>query len=271
MAGTRDLQALVAACAPLWAGEAEIVRTYWDSPRRTRRTDLRWIARQCHKELCDGVLSGLRRFETTLERSADAAGRRLALESFADLHDELAHYGVFADLYDALRGTDAPPLTLASLRDDWAWPENDVLMRLRAEHRRAHGVLGARAEVLTEGGCATLFAEGMRRRGRGGADDLIAEACRRVHDDEMRHMLHGAAGLDASGLGSAEWTLLTEMTTSQLRLRIRMRDAQFDHPVDTARRRALEAGAAAPLPVDLPLLARYAPSASRSRKAPIAS
>ena len=34
---------LVELSATLWAGEAEVVRTYWDSSVRTGETDLRWL------------------------------------------------------------------------------------------------------------------------------------------------------------------------------------------------------------------------------------
>ena len=40
-----DLQNLIKVSAPLWAGEAEVVRTYWDSPVRTLETDLLWLRR----------------------------------------------------------------------------------------------------------------------------------------------------------------------------------------------------------------------------------
>ncbi|MDE1904364.1 MAG: hypothetical protein KGI46_10945, partial [Alphaproteobacteria bacterium] len=44
------LQRLINLAAPYWAGEAEVVRTYWSSPQRTRSTDLLWLSRQCFKE-----------------------------------------------------------------------------------------------------------------------------------------------------------------------------------------------------------------------------
>src|SRR6185437_663246 len=45
-----NLRRLIDLNAPLWAGEAEIVRTYWTSPVRTLETDKLWIRRQCWKE-----------------------------------------------------------------------------------------------------------------------------------------------------------------------------------------------------------------------------
>ena len=50
MALSPELQRLIDLSAPLWAGEAEVVRTYWTSPARTLETDLLWIRRQCSKE-----------------------------------------------------------------------------------------------------------------------------------------------------------------------------------------------------------------------------
>ena len=38
-----QLKRLIAANAPLWAGEAEIARTYWTAPIRTIETDKKWL------------------------------------------------------------------------------------------------------------------------------------------------------------------------------------------------------------------------------------
>jgi len=54
MALSPELQRLIDVSAPLWAGEAEVVRTYWTSPVRTLETDLLWIRRQCSKEFSRG-------------------------------------------------------------------------------------------------------------------------------------------------------------------------------------------------------------------------
>src|SRR5688572_6805155 len=35
-----NLKNLIGVATPLWAGEAEVVRTYWTSPKRTLQTDL---------------------------------------------------------------------------------------------------------------------------------------------------------------------------------------------------------------------------------------
>lgn len=59
MAGSA-LQHLVARAAPLWAGEAEVVRSYWTWPRRSVETDMQWLARQSFKEFWG---SGVSKFD----------------------------------------------------------------------------------------------------------------------------------------------------------------------------------------------------------------
>jgi hypothetical protein len=200
------LDELVRRCEPFWVAEAELIRGYFDSSARTRGTDRAWIARQCHKELFDGYVARL------AEGDTDGA------------HEELDHHLRFAALHEALGGE---PLTAAALRTRWAWPENAELAELRARHVRRDPRIGARAQRFTEGGGGALYAEGMRLRGRGGADELIAEVCEAVHADEVKHRDSGVADLDDATLTTEGWTLLTELTLEQLRARLRMRAAQF--------------------------------------------
>jgi len=220
--------------ARLWAGEAEVVRSYFISPRRTRASDLLWIERQAFKELRDGV-------QVFAERC------RRGLDEAEMLRAELEHFRIFSALHEALRGPADAALDPETLRQHGDWPENAALRALRAEHVARHGPLGERAQRFTEGGYATLFSEGAKLRGRGGADDRIADACKRVLADELEHMRSGIAGLAHEGLDAAEWCVLTEISTAQLRARIHMRSAQFGHPLPSERIAALCAGACAPL------------------------
>ena len=50
MAVSARLEALIDVARPLWAGEAEVVRAYWESPVRSHEADLLWMRRQCSKE-----------------------------------------------------------------------------------------------------------------------------------------------------------------------------------------------------------------------------
>jgi hypothetical protein len=244
------LHALIAANAPLWAAEAEVVRSYWDSPVRTRETDLLWLLRQCYKEYWDGFVPPFDRLQQAIEGIDRQIDRRKVLDHARTLAEELAHYCAFADAYEALRVNDEPSVHPDLLKSEGNWPENVTLVELRAEHKRLHGELGRRAHFFTEGGYCTLYSEGMKLRGRGPAEDKIADACALVFDDEFGHMLFGIAGLGDHGLTDADWALLQEMTVVQMQLRIEMRNAQFSYPVPEDRIRRLKAGICEPMDFD---------------------
>lgn len=220
--------------ARLWAGEAEVVRAYFESPRRTRASDLVWIERQAFKELVDGVFAMLARHEQ---------GR----ESLAMVRSEAEHYRRFAALHESLRRPSDAPLDPQKLCVNGDWPENAALRALRAEHVAKHGKLGERALRFTEGGYAVLFAEGARRAGRGGADDAIAAVCAPILEEEREHMRAGFADLADGDLTPREWRLLGEIGAAQLRARIDMRNAQFGEPLAPERIAALCAGACEPI------------------------
>lgn len=240
------LRRVVAANAPLWAGEAAVFEAYWDSPARSRESDLLWLARQCRKELFDGVLPRLGALDG-MTRSLAAGTPRDALDELAaGITTELAHFRAFEAAYEALR-TPADPRLDAALLARVEWPENRALAALRARHRAEHGELGRRAEAFTEGGGCTLYTAGRARAGRGGADDAIAAACALVVEDEWDHMLSGIAGIDDEGLRDADWDLLASLTAEQGRSRIRMRNAQFGGPLGAEALRAAEAGSLPPL------------------------
>jgi hypothetical protein len=213
-------------------------------------SDLSWVARQAHKELFDGVVPRVGDVYAQIDRLGEDVSRDHLAVVLREASEELAHYCEFAGLYDALRGPADAPLTFASLRDDWAWQENTDLAALRRFHRDRHGPIGAKACALTEGGYGTIFVEGMRLRGRGGVDDLIADACARIYEEELRHMEEGLAGSGESELTDDEWALLTELTVEQLRLRIPMRNAQFGHVLSPERVREIQAGDVKPMPFD---------------------
>lgn len=248
-APSRGLRALVAANAPLWAGEAAVFEAYWDAPVRTRETDLVWLARQCRKELFDGVLPRVRTLDSRV-RDLGSGSERAELTALADgIQTEVAHFRAFAGVYDLLRTPADPPLDAARLAAA-EWPENRALAALRARHRDQHGALGRRAEAFTEGGYCTLYMSGCSLAGRGGIDDAIAAACAKVVDDEWDHMIAGIAGLEDETLSDADWALLASLTVEQGRLRIDMRNAQFGRPLAADELRNAKGGALPPLGFD---------------------
>lgn len=258
MAVSKKLAGLIDAVAPLFAGEAEVFRVYWDWPGRTRDTDRLWLLRQARKEVWDtplgdprGLFVGpLEDLLAALPRIDVEIPRAQVLDRLEGLYEEFSHYCAFADAYDALCDAGEQRLSPALLRDVPDWPENRALRDRRVAIRERHGAIGERACFFTEGGYCTMFSEGMRLAGRGGTDELIARACARVHDDEFGHMLKGIVGLDAEALSPAEWTLLTDLSVELQGLRIPMRNGQFGYPLSAARIAEIHAGDIAPIRFD---------------------
>ena len=179
-----------------------------------------------------------------------AAIRSSAPRRLEGIYEEFSHYCAFADAFDALCEEGETRLNPAMLRDAPDWPENQALRTRRVETKERHGAIGERACFFTEGGYCTMFSEGMRLAGRGGADDLIAAACAKVYDDEFGHMLKGIIGLDAETLDQAGWNLLTELSVELQRLRIPMRNSQFGHPLSESRIAEIYDGAIEPVRFD---------------------
>jgi hypothetical protein len=257
MAVSNNLRRLIDANAPLWAGEAEIVRTYWTSPVRTHAAELLWLRRQCWKEwagLADsrgksmGMVSNLevelREKVPLLDVSVDRHDLR---DTIATVCAEYTHYCLFADIYDSVVGPQGKKMVAHELE---TWPEEERLASRRREVCKTHGKIGVRSTRITEGGYCTLFTEGMKLKGRPGIDGRIGIACQKVYDDEYGHMMAGVIGVDEEGMSDAEWRELTELTVEQLKLRLDMRNAQFSHPVSDARIKELHAGKIEPLKFD---------------------
>ncbi len=247
------LKRLVDLAAPYWAGEAEVVSTYFQSPRRTRDTDLLWLRRQCFKEiwgsgvgdrrkgLFQGPVAYLSEVFPKIDHEVD---RHEVLDKIDDLRTEFSHYCLFADVHDFLSGGRLCPQELTG------WEADDELARIRYEYREKRERLGYLAVRFTEGGYCSMYSAGMRLAGTGELNDRIAAACKRVYDDELGHMRSGFVGLSRQDLSSDAWGEIGAMTRKILRQRILMRNEQFSFPLSEARVRAIEAGDIEPMAFD---------------------
>ena len=240
---------LIEANEPYWGGEAEVIRSYWNSPVRTNATDRKWLLHQIYKEYWDGILPPLEMFRTRLPGAGIKRGRQGLLAIAEVLYEEVEHFSLFADLYRELEGADYE-LSPEELKAVGAWRENDELMALRARHKAESPALGQRAYHFTEGGHCALFTAGMALQGRGGFDEAVAGVCRRIYDDEFNHMLLGILGSDDAALAEPDWSTLQSYTVEQMKLRILMRNAQFSFPVDDSRIDELLHGHGAPVKFD---------------------
>lgn len=243
------MHALIRANARLWAGEAEIFSSYFSSPLRSAATDAAWLARQCFKEMVDGVVGRLTQVTRTQAHFFDAqAGADAALADEV-VRVELKHYIAFARAHRRCQ-QEAVAAPTATARIGTDWPENIELQTMRAQQRREFGVLGERAAAFTEGGYCTLYRAGRALAGHSPRDDAIAHACAQVMADEWEHMIAGIAGLAEAPLSAADWACLEQLTVAQGHCRLRMRNAQFGLPLSATRIAALSAGAAAPVAFD---------------------
>ena len=121
-------------------------------------------------------------------------------------------------------------------------------------HNHTHGEIGIRASHFTEGGYCTLFREGARLKGRGGTDDLIANACKLIYEDEFGHMLAGIVGLDQAPLSDDDFQLMRDLVVEQLRARIRMRNSEFSYPLSEERVEQIYNGDIDPEPFEDPCI-----------------
>ena len=257
MALSPPLRRLIEAAAPLFAGEAEVIRSYWDSPVRTIETDLRWLELQVFKEFKGsgvgdfdnrGVIMGpLTEVLEVLPRMDIEVPRHRIRDLLEGLYEEFTHLVAFADVYDAIRPDGVPKLDPHRCQ---GWEEDTVLTQLRYGTIAEHGEIGARASKFSEGGYCTLFREGMRIAGRGGNDALIADACAKVYDDEFEHMLGGIVGLDSEGMAAAEWSRMETLVKDLLKARVAMRNGQFSNPLSPQRVAEIHAGEIDPLAFD---------------------
>ena len=253
MAINENLRRLVDLSAPYWAGEAEVVWTYFNSAKRTKDSDLLWLRRQCYKEMWGsgvgdkkkglfmGPVEFLRKAYPKIDRGVD---RHEVLEAIDGLRAEFYHYCLFADIHDYLSGGKLDPRQLES------WPSDDQLARLRYEYRDQRGRLGYFAVRFTEGGYCSMYSSGMRLKGSGELNNRIARACEGVYADEIGHMREGFIGLSHEQLKPGEWDEIGAMTQKILAQRIHMRNEQFGFPVPKERIRAIQAGDIEPMRFD---------------------
>ncbi len=255
---SQDIRRLIDANAPLWAGEAEIVRTYWTSPVRTRETDKLWLKRQCWKEyvgvakfpgetvevaMCTDLANELKELVPKLDITVNRHDLRELLEK---VYAEFTHYCLFADVYDSLLQEGEPRIRANELK---VWPEEDALAQYRNRIRTGHGKF-ARATGFTEGGYCTMYSEGAKLKSGQGVDARIGAACQKVYDDEFGHMMWGVVGVEIDDLTAGDWKELTEVTCDILRLRLHMRNSQFSFPVSPERMKEILAGKIKPIEFD---------------------
>ena len=248
-----NIKGLVKIAGPLWAGEREILSTYFGAENRTRETDLVWLKRQCFKEiwgsgigdkkrgLFQGPVAYLHDIFPKIDRGED---RHSVLAVIDDLRSEFYHYCLFADIHDFISGGRLEPGHLAG------WSADDRLAELRYHYKQNQAELGHFASRFTEGGYCSLFVVGMELSGTGEVNDRIANACKQVYNDEIGHMQQGFRGLARQDLDSSEWAEVASMVEAILVQRLYMRNEQFSYPLSRQRIEEIIAGHIDPVGFD---------------------
>jgi hypothetical protein len=245
------LDELVEVASPYWAGEYEVVRTFFSRPR-TKEEHIRWLRAQAWKEFW-GTLDGsagsipwrsLQRLTELYANRADPKARHEFLHVAQEMYEEFHHYLVLNDILEELEGRPVPPEELASL------PEDQKLTQLRARIARDEGELGAFVNKFSEGGGSSMYRAGMLISG-GELEQKIAAAFSVIFSDEIDHMQKGAEGLRRVVKTPEEWDKVKWLTREVARQRVRMRNDMFGWPLSEERLREIDEGKIEPFHRDI--------------------
>lgn len=232
------MQALVNVAAPSWAGEAEIVRTYFDR-HRTRERDLVFLRAQAWKETrLVRALPPEQRKEAFTQGLAVDHPEGVSAEKFAE---ELKHFRLLTGLIESLSGV-APPIE--DLRE---LPCETRLQALRAPWR-AGSPLERAVVNFTEGGGGAIYREIGRIEG-GPFERRMARVFREIHDEEVFHGPAEIRTVAGHATGESDWAHAADLVRQIGRLRLRMRNEMFSQPLGEERLEEIDAGRIEPWPM----------------------
>jgi len=246
-----------------WAGEAEIVRTYFSNPR-TREDDLRWLKLQAARELgtverlLQALPEDLAGIETTVDRGS--------FESFTrSVYEEARHYRLLADIMEQIARERPDPRELLALsgcqRERRGHPdlpamtaEIEVTQRLL----ETHGELAEVALGFSEGAGAAIFYMGNKllelpytSYSGGAVEKAIAEAMGVIFHDEMRHGPVHIPRIAEAIRTDEDLKQARHIITEKAIAHLRLRNETFGNPLTEARMVEIDAGIGVePLPVD---------------------
>lgn len=245
------LDELVEIASPYWAGEFEVVRTFFSQPR-SKAEHIRWLRAQAWKEFW-GTLDGsagsipsrsLKRLNELYDNRADPKARHQFLHVAQEMYEEFHHYLALNDILEELEGRPVPPEELAEE------PEDIALTKLRAEIARSEGELGEFVNKFNEGGGSSMYRAGMLIGG-GDLEQRMAAAFSVIFHDEIDHMQKGAEGLHRVVQTPEQWEKVKRLTREVARQRVRMRNEMFGLPLGEERLREIDEGKIEPFHRDI--------------------
>jgi len=239
----QGMTTVISAAAPYWAGEAEVVRTYFSRPR-TRAQDFFWLRAQAYKEI--------RPLLVLPKQMQEEFWRTGTIHSHPDkaeaqrVEQEVKHFQLLAGLLAELSGTPVSPTDLEQLLED------RKLQELRAAYRKRGGELEWAAVAFTEGGGGAMFHVLSRLRG-GEFEQKIAAIFQVIAEDEKFHGPMQIYALAGQARNASEWERARAIVQDISRQRLLMRNEMFGYPLPPARIEEIEAGKIEPWPIPISL------------------
>ena len=243
---TKEEKALITGledvCGNFWAGEAEVVRTYF-SRHRTHERDLAWLKHQAWKEIKQIPV-----IANEVIRATERVGKDLSFDEYLEITkkcwEEAKHYVWMAECLEELTANSG--VSLDELGGPL--PEQAKIRAVREEIERKSqhpAVIAAVTSWPEGGGSGVTFKELSNVRG-GKLETKIAEAAARICEEEADHGREGAEaiirGVRKSGLDEQTKEIMLEGARRLCRQRLRMRNEMFGFPLSEERLKEIEEG-----------------------------
>ncbi len=235
------IEELEKATGNFWAGEAEVVRTYFDKTR-TREQDLVWLRHQTWKEIKQIPIIAQSIIEATKK-----VGHEVSYEEYIEItqkcHDEANHYVWMAQCLQELVGK---PIGLEESMGPL--PEQVKLGSIRREYTKKspHPAVEAASSAWPEGGGSSITFKELSKITGGRLESKIAEAAKKIYEDEVGHGVQGAQAIIRAmkrfGLDKETRTLVLDAARTVCRQRLRMRNEMFGFPLTQQRLAEIEEG-----------------------------
>jgi hypothetical protein len=242
---TKEEEALIAeleeVSGKFWAGEAEVVRTYF-ARHRTRERDLAWLKHQAWKEIKQIPVIANAVIDATGKVGKDVSFDEY-LEITKKCWDEAKHYVWMAE---CLQELGYQSLSLADLGGPLPEQAKIRQVREKIEKKSQHpAVIAAVSSWPEGGGSGGTFKELSKIQG-GKLEAKIAAAAARICAEEADHGREGAEavirGVRKCGLDKQTKQIMLDGARRLCRQRLRMRNEMFGFPLTEARLQEIEEG-----------------------------
>jgi hypothetical protein len=238
----QGMTSVVARAAPYWAGEAEVVRSYFSRPR-TRDQDLFWLSAQAYKE-ARPFRNLPEHLQEEFLRTGVAQSHQNGNDTAQRIVEETRHFRLLADLIATCFGV------RVSLTDTVLLPEDRRLQELRATMRAHGGELERAAVAFTEGGGGAMFQVLSQLTG-GEVERKIASVFRIIAQEEIPHGPMEIHAIARRAKSEADWERARIIVQRISRQRVLMRNEMFGFPLSSVRVQEIDAGQIQPWPLPI--------------------